>query len=113
MMEARDRVFLLDMRDAAERVRTYLGDRSRADLDTDPMLLDAVVRQLEILGEAARSVSPAGRQLLPEVPWRAIVGMRNQLVHAYKAVDREAVWRTATDDIPVLLQRLRSALEGS
>ena len=111
MTDERDRTFLLDMSEAAQRILRYLGDRSQADLDSDDMLLDAVVRQFEVLGEAARSVSPGTRERWPRIPWRAMIGMRNQLIHAYKAVDTAAVWRTAHEDLPALLTALRSATE--
>ena len=105
-MNERDRELLLDMREAALRIQEYLAGRMRSDLDTCPMLFDAVVRQFEILGEAARTISTSGRQCLLSVPWRAIIGMRNQLIHAYKGVDADAVWRTALEDLPPLLEAI-------
>lgn len=112
MTPSRDEAFLRDMLDAARRIEVYLAGRERAALDVEPMLLDAVVRQFEILGEAARHVSPGGRALLPELPWRAMVGMRNQLIHAYKAVDPDAVWRTAREDLPPLVLAISARMGG-
>lgn len=67
------------------------------------MLRDAVVRQLEILGEAACHVSAATREATPGVPWRGLTGMRNVLIHAYHRVDLDQVWQTVTVDLPPLL----------
>lgn len=65
------------MRDAAESALRFVAGRARCDLDDDEMLLFALVRSVEIIGEAAARVSPDGRDELPEIPWRSIVGMRH------------------------------------
>lgn len=67
---------------------------------------DAVVRQLEIIGEAARLVPAAFRAEHPEIPWKKIVAMRNELIHAYRSVDVEQVWETVVVDLPALIQQL-------
>jgi uncharacterized protein with HEPN domain len=79
-----------------------------ADLDNDQMLLFAVVRAIEIVGEAASKVSGATRQSSIEVPWNLIISMRNRVVHAYFDIDHEIVWKTATEELPVVLPKLRS-----
>lgn len=85
----------------------FVHGRTRSDLDTDPMLRLALTRAMEIIGEAATKVSPAARATLPGVPWPQIVAMRNRLVHAYADVDRDVLWRTATEEVPLLLQQLQ------
>jgi uncharacterized protein with HEPN domain len=72
------------------------------------MLLFAVVRAIEILGEAASRISPETQEAAPQVPWRAIVGMRNRLIHGYFETDPAIVWNTATTEIPALLPLLRA-----
>ena len=102
-----DRVRIRHMVDAAEIVGQFIAGRSRADLDRDRMLLFAVVRAIEIVGEAAARVSDETRAEVNEVPWTSIVGMRNRLVHGYFEIDAEIVWRTASDEIPRLLDALK------
>ena len=82
----------------------------RADLDRDQMLLFAVVRAIEIVGEAASRVSAETRAATPQIPWPAIVGMRNRVVHAYFDIDREIVWTTVIAELPLLVAGLRAAL---
>jgi uncharacterized protein with HEPN domain len=75
------------MLDAARDARSFAEERSRADLDSDRMLAFALVRALEIIGEAAKNISPPGRAAISALPWPKIVGMRNRIVHAYFDVD--------------------------
>lgn len=91
------------MIDAAEAV-----GRSRADLDSDRMLLFAVVRAIEVLGEAAARMSEETRHATPDIPWNAIVGMRNRLIHGYFNIDVTIVWKTVSIEIPSLLAKLRA-----
>ena len=107
--------YLSDMLEAAQTSLRYMAGRRRSDLDEDSMLRDAVVRQLEILGEAASQVTEATRAQYPEVPWRSLVGMRNVRIHAYHRVDHEEIWNTITEDLPDLLrvlERMASTATG-
>lgn len=106
-----DRIRIAHMIEAAETACRFISGRSRADLDTDQMLVFALVRAIEIVGEAASKVSVATQQTSSDLPWRLIVGMRNRLVHAYFDVDHEIVWRTATEELPQLLPVLRALLQ--
>ena len=81
--------------------------RSRADLDTDRILLFAVVRAIKVVGEAASKLPEEFRAAHPGIPWRAIVGMRNRLIHAYFDIDTQTVWETATQELPPILNQLR------
>ncbi len=86
----------------------FARGRSRADLDPDEMLTFALVRAVEVVGEAGANVSPEGRAEIPGVPWRAVVGMRNRLVHAYVEVDLDILWTTVTEALPPLLEQLEA-----
>jgi uncharacterized protein with HEPN domain len=99
------------MIDAAETVGRFISGRSRSDLDSDEMLVFALVRAIEIIGEAASRISGGTQQTFPEIPWRLIIGMRNRLVHAYFDVDREIVWKCATEEVPELLPKLRRLIK--
>jgi uncharacterized protein with HEPN domain len=110
-MRLDDRIRLEHMVDAAENVARFVSGRSRSDLDTDRMLLFAVVRAVEIFGEAASQLSDETRSRAADIPWRAIVGMRNRVVHAYFDIDADIVWKTAVEEVPHLLPRLRELVE--
>lgn len=106
-MRRDDEIRIAHILDAAEAVVRFLVGRSRADLDSDQMLSFALVRAIEVVGEAASRISPETRASLPAVPWAAIVAMRNRLIHAYFDVDADILWRTATEELPELAMLLR------
>ncbi|WP_296507444.1 DUF86 domain-containing protein [Rhodoferax sp.] len=109
-MHAEDRIRLLHMVEAAQAALKFVGGKKQADLQSDQMLLFAVVRAIEILGEAANKVSEDLQSGNNSIPWRAIVGMRNRLVHAYFDIDTEMVWKTLQNEIPGLLGALQALL---
>lgn len=109
MSERDENLYLADMLGAARTILVYTAGRTRDELETDGMLRDAVIRQLEVLGEAASRVGERARTDVPGVPWRGIVGMRNVLIHAYHRVDNDAVWAAVTLEIPPLVAALEAA----
>ncbi|OGB06192.1 MAG: hypothetical protein A3E25_16535 [Burkholderiales bacterium RIFCSPHIGHO2_12_FULL_69_20] len=109
-MQAEDRIRLQHMIDAAQAALQFVSGRQRVDLDADQMLLFAVVRAIEIVGEAATRMSIEARDAAPGVPWAAIVGMRHRIVHAYFSIDRDIVWNTVMLELPQLLPILQAAL---
>lgn len=111
-MHANDRVRIEHMVEAAEVIAGFVSGRGRDDLESDTMLLFAIVRALEIIGEAASKVSEDARAAAPDVPWADIVGMRNRVVHAYWDVNRTIVWTAATEEVPGLLVTLRAVLRA-
>ena len=92
--------------DAARDALGFVAGKRREDLDDDRMLALAVVKCVEIIGEAATNLSTEGKDLFPAVPWRSIVAMRNRLVHAYFDVNLDRVWDTTQVDLPALLEAL-------
>jgi uncharacterized protein with HEPN domain len=101
------------MLDAARKAVGFAAGRQRQDLDTYELLSLALVRLIEVIGEAARSVSEQLRTQHPEVPWKAIIGTRDRLIHGYFDVDLDIVWEIVSADLPDLIPRLeviRSAL---
>jgi uncharacterized protein with HEPN domain len=101
-----DRVRILHMLEAAEAVADFIAGRDRAALDHDRMLPFALVRAIEVLGEAAPKVSAETRRGSSGVPWGGITAMRNRLVHAYFEIDRDILWRTAVEEIPLVSAQL-------
>jgi uncharacterized protein with HEPN domain len=103
-----DWVYIRHIRDAAQRIVTYVGGIREVDFLEAPLVQDGVIRQLQVIGEAAKRLSPGFRSRSTRIPWSDITGMRDKLVHDYMGVDLEAVWDTATRDVPELLAELEA-----
>ena len=102
-MHKADAVRLRHMLDAAREAIAFAHGRLRTDLDEDRQLVLALVKAIEIIGEAACQVSSATRQQLPDIPWDDIVGMRHRLVHAYFDINLDILWKTVEEDLPPLI----------
>ena len=110
MTAARDeRLFLTEILDAIERVLAYTGDGREAFFQT-PMIQDAVVRNLAIIGEATRGVSETTKDVHSEIPWRDMSDMRNKIIHHYFRVDLDVVWNVVAEDLRPLRDRIRTLL---
>lgn len=94
---------LRHMLDYANEAVSLIQGRLRADLDTDRLLNLALVRLVEIVGEAAGRVSKDVQRQYPRIPWAQIVGMRNRLIHGYDFLDFDILWQTVTEDLPPLI----------
>lgn len=99
----RDDAYLLDILIAARKVLRYVADLSWETFEEDGMVQDAVIRNLQIVGEAAWKISDDFRSGHPEVPWGGIVGLRHRLVHDYSRIDMAKIWETAVEHIPPLI----------
>ncbi len=110
-MSKRDpRLFLTDMLESIEKVQRYTSGLSFDEFEANDMALDAVVRNLEIVGEAARQIPASVRERYNQIEWSRVVGFRNIVIHAYFAVDVEIVWTIATQRLPALEAVLREML---
>ena len=98
----RDDAYLLDMLLAARKVVKYAQEADFKRFENDEILQDAIMRRIQIIGEAARKVSEKFKEEHPEIPWYEIFGMRNKLVHEYFRVIPEKVWEAVAQDIPAL-----------
>lgn len=107
-MKDRDLARLKHMLDSTKAILIFLHGKKRIDLDTDRLLLSGVIRELQILGEAAGKISQKTQDLFPNLPWKKLIGMRNRLIHAYFDVDREIVWNTAKDHLPAFYGQLEA-----
>jgi len=102
----RDDAYVLDMLLAARKVLEFTRGVNWERFERDELVQNAVMRQIQIIGEAARSLSPEYRSEHPEVPWRDIVGMRNRLVHEYFCILPGRVWEVVEKHIPDLVRIL-------
>jgi uncharacterized protein with HEPN domain len=102
------RLRIEDILEAAGRIETYIAGLVFEQFQGDRKTVDAVVRNLEVIGEAARHLVTIQADLPVDIPWADIAGMRNVLIHAYFGVDLGIVWQTATVDVPALAAKLRS-----
>jgi uncharacterized protein with HEPN domain len=104
-------LFLRDMLEAARKVIRFTADRQVEAFIGDEMAYDATLRNLEILGEAAKSIPEEVRQRYPDVDWRGLSGLRDVLAHAYFALDHPTLWKIVQFDIPRVIELL-GPIEG-
>ncbi len=103
---------LQHMLDQSPEAVEMLSGKSREDLDRDRQLNLALVRLLEIVGEAANRVPPEDRERYRNIPWYEIIGLRNRLIHGYDSVDFDVLWQIIHEDLPVLIAELGDMVSG-
>jgi len=103
-MRQDDLIRLRHIRDAATEALRFARNRRREDLDHDRQLVWALIKAIEIIGEAASKVSQESQDLLTNIPWRNIVGMRNRLVHAYFDINLDILWKTVVEGLPPIAE---------
>jgi len=111
MSKIDDLTRLKHIRDAAKEALFFVNDRTREDLNRDRMLSLALVRLIEIVGEAANNVSEPCQTQYFKIPWRQIIGMRNRIVHAYFDVDLDIIWQVITQDLELLLIEVEKVIK--
>ena len=99
------------MQDAAREALAFMSGKTREDLANNRMLVLAVVKDLEIIGEAAGRISAEYRERHPEIPWSVMVGMRNRLTHAYFSIDLDIIWNTVMNNLTPLVEQLEYAIQ--
>ena len=109
-MNASDRIRLQHMLDVAREAISFASGKTRESLDDDRMLSLALIKDIEIIGEAASRVTEEIQQAHSHIPWHAIIGMRNWLIHVYFDIDLDLVWDTITSDLPALVTQLEQIL---
>lgn len=110
-MSDRDVYRLQHMLDAASEIMSFLDGRTRSDLETDRKLALSIVALYQILGEAAKNVSPEIRRQKPEMEWTQIARMRDRIAHGYFDIDFDILWDTAQNKLPSLVSQVSSLLD--
>jgi len=110
-MQKDDLVRLRHMLDSAREAMLFAQNKTRSSLDTDRKLVLALVKSIEIVGEAAANVTNKCREDLPQIPWPNIIGMRNRLIHAYFDINLDILWKTMIEDLPPLIADLEKIVE--
>jgi len=105
-MKTDEAIRLRHMLDAAREAIDFARLRTRKDLENDRMLALALVKDIEILGEAAYQISKTTRHQFPGIPWEEIIGIRQRSIHAYFDINLDILWRTVQDDLPPLIAEL-------
>lgn len=114
-MSSRDWIFRIqDILQAITKIQAYTDGMTISQFKKNDLVIDAVIRNFEIIGEASKNISPAIRRLHPNIPWNEMNGMRNLLIHEYFGVDITTVWHTAKRHLPLLKKQLEGiSLEKS
>jgi uncharacterized protein with HEPN domain len=103
-------LFLEDILDAIGKIESYSGNLSFDDFAANSMAVDAVIRNFEVIGEAARNIPKRVRDRHPHIEWKEAVGFRNVLIHDYFGIDVEAVWDTVHKNIPEFRKHIEQLL---
>lgn len=111
-MDKKDLNRLEHMLDAAQAVLKHIAHKSISDLEADRLLLGGIIRELLLIGEAANAVSDNAKAKISDIPWRKIIGMRNQLIHGYFDISYRIIWHTVNEDIPSLISLLEKVLKS-
>ncbi len=111
-MSKRDlRLFLIEVLEAIEKIERYIDSLSFEDFVKNEMVIDAVIRNLEIIGEAARNIPGEIRTKYSDIPWKRVVGFRNIVIHEYFDVDLEIVWVIVKERLPELKPQIKRMLK--
>jgi uncharacterized protein with HEPN domain len=111
MSRRRDQDYLSDIQEAIQRIAVYTAGLNYGQFMQDNKTQDAVVRNLEIIGEATKNLSSHLRTTHPQISWKDLAGLRDKMIHHYFGINYEIVWTITTEELPGLLSRIQDVLE--
>ena len=106
MTKRNQKFYLQDILDSISKIEEYTKNLSSEEFFNNPMVIDAVVRNLEIIGEATKNLSGETKSHYPDIPWKEMAGMRDKIIHEYFGVDLDIIWRTIKYRLPQLKKQL-------
>lgn len=106
-------IYIQHILESIAKINIYCKYKKKKDFINDDMLKDAVVRNIEIIGEASKRVSPEFKRIHSKIPWKDIAGMRDKIIHDYIGIDYLIVWNVVKKDLPVLKKALENILKLS
>ena len=112
MKSRHDRLYLYDIIECCDRVADYINGVSENDYQVNPMLQDALVRNIEVVGEAVKNLSQELKESHPHIAWSQIARMRDKIAHHYFRINLDVVWKTASDDLPTLRREIAVIYEN-
>jgi len=101
-------VYLDDILEAIKKIKNYTKGLDFSKFQRDSKTIDAVVRNFEVMGEVGKRIPGEAKRQSPEIPWRAMSGMRDKMIHEYSGIELEVVWKTIQEDLPVLEKQLKT-----
>lgn len=111
-MTREPRLYLQDILDSIKKIQQYMGNLTFDEFVSNDMVIDAVVRNFEIMGEAAAHIPDSIRSAYPNIPWKEMRGLRNVVVHEYFGVDLKIIWKTAQESLPELSEMIKEVLSN-
>ena len=109
----RDKEYLADVVEAVQRIVSYTAELSYEEFLADRKTQDAVLRNLQVMGEAVKKLSAPVKQAHPHLPWKQVAGMRDKVVHDYFGINYDIVWALAKQELPAMLPSLAAILPGA
>jgi len=104
-------IFIRHILDSMEKIESFMNKVKKNDFFNNEEKQSAVIRQIEIIGEAVKNIPDSFRKKYSDIPWKDIVGMRDKLIHHYFGVNLENVWKVIREDIPILKEQIKEILE--
>lgn len=106
-----DLAYIDHILDCVRKIYEFSSGLSEEDFTSSELIQDAIIRNIEIIGEASKKISLNTKQIYYEIPWKEIAGMRDKIVHDYMGVDVAVVWKTITEDIPILEKLIKEIIK--
>lgn len=111
MTERNDKLYLKDILDSIEKIEKYVKNLNYKKFSKNLLVIDAVVRNFEVIGEATKNLSKEIKSLYPNIPWKEMAGMRNKVIHEYFGVNLKIIWKTIKERLPELRIKIEEILK--
>ena len=104
-------LYIEDMLTSMQRIEEYIGEMEFRDFNMNYLIVDAIIRNFEIIGEASKNITPEIKDKYPEIPWKKMYGLRNLIGHEYFGIDYEMIWEISKNNLPQNSIDLKNILE--